>query len=520
MKKIAGLAILAALLGWTITRHTTLYTMPLYDGDGHIHYKQLVEMWEGLKTANPFKLFCFNLNYGTPYFFSALFLAIPGLVVNNSSLFLMGPRLVAALSALGTVILLYKILKHHTPHRFAVVFSGLLCLMPAFWTMTRIFRPDWTLAVAITAFLYFLLRDKGHFGTCFWKGVGCFGLALAIKTQAMMFLPVLLAYGFQQALFYPRIFFKEHLVLSIKRLSKALLMVAGIFIVINPHALHPVGFYGICRRFQLELLQMTPDSPTGTLSFFQRLTIVSENLLSMPVLLAAFCAGVWTLYYCLKKKKNSELCAVILGSIPCFVFLLLLSHKCNWNFLISAIPFLPLYAVMAFNKASHKLQILILTLCVLSGLYTLAPQAKSIFLPDYSQLATQVQSDTDFVIPLLAPYQARLHYIGVSNDVVVDYEKLGLQFRQVRVILGLLEPWQVNPYAHETHWKDLRHIQKKLGLSHISIKPYYPRQALIISKRHPWKKTEDLQALLNNHYEYVLVGQNEHLYVFIHKKTL
>jgi hypothetical protein len=477
-------------------------------------------MWDGIKHLNPFKLFSFNLNYGTPYFIAALILSLPGQILNNDTLFLMGPRLVAALSALGTVYVLYKSLKHYTTENVALTFSFLLCLTPAFWTMTHAFRPDWTLAVSILLCAYYLLKDKGQFTTSFWKGVLCYGVALATKTQAIMFLPIIMAYTFYPFLFEPFHPSKPIILNALKRLIKSLAMIITSFVIINPHVLHPVGLFGVIRRFNLELVQMTPDLGANGLTLTQRLALVSENLVATPLLFVAFLAGIWSLYILWTQKKNPELFAIILGSFPCYIFLLIISHKSNWNFLISAIPFLMFYAITPFNKVSKNLQKTILILCLCSGIYTLAPHAREIFLPNYHHSTALSDENTAFIIPLLQPYHTRIHYIGVSNSAIFDYAQLGIPFRNVRVILGLLDTWQIDPTKHEAHWSGLRKTQKKYGLSRYSIKPYYPRQALIISKDHPSESPQLLPLMLQDQTAYHFLGENKNVYVFIHKKLL
>jgi len=518
-KKLLFLIPFLALL-WTISRHTNIYTLPLYDGDGHTHYKQLIDMWQGIKQLNPFKLFSFNLNYGTPYFFAALLFSLPGQIFHNDALFILGPRLVAALGGLGTVFLSYKILKHQTTHNAALTFAGLLCLMPGFWLMTRQFRPDWVLAFAITAFVYFLLKDKGEFGPSFWKGVLCYGIAIATKTEAITSSPILIAYCFHKVLYDPFLHLKTHLTDALKRFLKALSLLIGVFVLINPHALHPVGLYGIIRRFKLEVLLVTPGSPLRHLSFSERLALISDYLVASPLLIAAFVVGAWSLYSLWSQKKKPELFSVILGSFPCYIFLLIVSKKCNWNFLISAIPLLPLFVVTVFNRATRELQILILSFCVIAGLYTLSPWVENIFIPDFEVMNRPYKENNAFVIPLLKPYQNKLHYIGVSNTVVVDYGDFGLTFPQVRIITGPLDTWHINSSAHEKYWHGLRETQKKFGLSHVSIKPYYPKQALIIAKKHPSSEPNMWQNLLSDKTDYHYLGENQNVYVFVHKKLL
>lgn len=516
LKKGFFLSLLFLLL-WTATRHSLIQTMPLFDGDGHIHYKQLIDMWSGVLTLNPFKLFSFNLNYGTPYFFLALLFSIPGQILHNDFLFLMGPRLIAIFSALGTVYLTFKILQFYLEEKTSLWVASLLCLMPSFWIISRIFRPDWALTFCTSTVVYFLVKDQHHFGRSFWKAIFCFGLAIATKTQAVMFMPIIMAYCGLNLLF------KRPTLEALKTSSLVFLKSCGllflVFFTINPHTLHPVGFYGVIRRFVLELVQLVPN-PAETLTLWERLDLLSSYTFSIPILITALTCSIISCYTLFRKKESPELFAVILGSLPSYIFMFFLCQKFNWNFLLSAIPFLPLYCIVIFKTISKRLSTTLLIGCTLISFVNIYPWKSFIFYPKFEEINIIYTENTSFIIPLLKPYEEKLHYIGVSNSSIFDYKQLNLTFQQVRVMLNLLDTWHINPDAHEQHWRGLRKMQKKFNLTRFSIKPYYPRQAIILSKDHPASNPDLIKNLRENKTDYYLLGENRYVYVFIHKKLL
>ena len=497
-----------------LTNKTDFYTFWYFDYDGYAHYQQLMTMFEGVKTLNPIHLFSFNLNYGAPYFFMCLLAALPGLILGNDALFLIGPRLIGAGSAIASLIFMYKSMCLYLDKKLAFWAILPITLMPGFWIMTQHFRPDWALTGITTACSYYLLKDKLQYKKSYWIGIACFGLALAVKTQTLFFLPILGLAPVMSFLIAPTIAtFKESLIRLIKSVGAVIVM----FFALNPHTLHPIGMYGFTRRFMIELGRMSEGIPV---TFLEKMATINDHIFPSTIYLGLCVLSVILIGYCFREKKNLELIPVVAGAVIAAGYLLFITAKFNWNYIISPSVLLLFGLLMLRPLLTDKKIILIFSLVVLS----IAPMGVQTYLhhagnkPDL-EFAQVVAKNDALVLPLLKGKITSAMHIGCSQQVLFHYNELGLKNQQVHSIFGL-GWWHFRREQHNKRWGMVRRLEKKLGLKTETIKPFHDKKALIMAKSQTIRSSDLEDALFKNETEFQLVGENDLAYVFLHKSLL
>lgn len=508
------LPVLALLMMFVITKKTDFYTFWYFDYDGYAHYQQVMLMFDGLKTLNPIKLFSFNLNYGAPYFFVCLLASLPGLILNNDALFLVGPRCVAAAAALFTVWFLFKSFCLYMKPKFAFISILPLVLMPGFWIKIQYFRPDWVLTGLTLGCAYFLLKDKLLYRSSFWKGIVFFGLALSTKTQTVFFLPILGLAPIMPALLNPNwINIKS----SAWRLLKSVGLVSSIFFVLNPHTLHPIGMYGFTRRFGIELARM---SETKQNFIMHKIMLINEFIFPSTLFIALVSLSAVLVWWCIKEKKHQELIPILCGGLIATGYMMFISTKFNWNFMIAPCVLLLFGIIYLRYNLPDKQLILILALVSIA----MFPKAVSTFTfyagnePDNTNAAI-VKHNDDLVLPLLKGKITSDMHIGCSQQILFHYNELGLKNNQVHPIFGL-GWWHFRQDAHDERWGTVRRLEKKLNMPYGSVKPFTEKKALIIAKVQVIRSQDLEDALFNNETEFQLIGENDKAYVFLHKSLL
>jgi hypothetical protein len=497
------LLVLGCAFAYSNSLNLEFYYLAFHDGDGFVHYRQLMTMFEGLKEFDPIKLLSFNLNYGFLYFFGNLVFCIPALLMKNMSLFVWIPRMIGSVFGLVSLVYSIRIFRLYIGRSMSILFGGLMVVMPAFWVASKWFRPDWVLTAILMAALYYWMRDNMGLKRDFWISVGLMGLALSIKTQALTFLPIYVC-----SIFYPewtRLDFSkfwEHL----KVFAKFILSLIGIFILANPYVLHPVGFYAVFRRFWLQMTYMVTDAyiPEPT-PFAHRFDEMGLYFFTKAGLIIIVLGSIWYLVRCFFQKKDSVFAVISVYILANLANLMLLSQFFNWNHLIPvmAMSIFLLIPILQQVDAKRQIRIGLILLAILLAFQ--APAIGAVFKPMVITSDARVAENEKLVIKTLRGKIPAEAHILAHPKIHFNYEKLDLLYPRVHLIWGGLYPDHLHAAAFAEKWK---HVDLKKH----KVKAFYPKKYVIIKK--VMEDTIVLNNLISGKLAYVLIAENDDIAIY------
>jgi len=224
--------------------------------------------------------------------------------------------------------------------------------------------------------------------------------------------------------------------------------------------------------------------------------------------------------WCIREKKHQELIPVVSGGLIATFYMMFISTKFNWNFMIAPSVLLLFGFLFLRQHLTDKKLVLILTLISVA----MFPKAASTFTyyagnePDRIN-AGIVHYNDELVLPLLKGKITSDMHIGCSQQILFHYNELGLKNNQVHPIFGL-GWWHFRRDAHDDRWGMVRRLEKKLNMPYGSVKPFTEKKALIIAKVQTIRSQDLETALFKNETEFQLVGENDKAYVFLHKSLL
>ncbi|RAP39179.1 hypothetical protein DID80_00005 [Candidatus Marinamargulisbacteria bacterium SCGC AAA071-K20] len=408
-----------------------------YHSDSAIHFHQLITMFEGFKTLNLVKMLTFNLNNGYIYFLTHLVFALPALISEDVNLLVLITRWVTTWFALGSVVVLYSLSRKSLSQLSAIVICSLVVVQPMFFIASEWFRPDWALGFVLLLSIWFFHKDNQLFSRSFFIGSILLGVAVSIKTQAITFLPLLFFYCY----FGPLLRLN---VGGLKRMSKKFLqafaLLTSTFILLTPYVLHPVGFYGITRRFFREMSFMSTNTFTDvSMPFIERIDLINRHF--TPSFVFVFILGlvVLSLYQAIKNRKTLESHSILFISISSVIiinllYLLLISKKLNPNFLMPVFMSYPLVLLGLCKNWSILKRVMIVTLLLFSACLSLSSEARTLFIkqelskrPDNLRRQNFILSSiknantTEPIHLLMSPSIAfQVHYLPLIRDMMIS----------------------------------------------------------------------------------------------------
>ena len=136
----------------------------------------------------------FSNFYGSLFSITQQIFGLPGSLLGDRPLFYVGQRAIGALSAYAVLTLLVAAFRRPGErlnlHQLLVAFFFMS--MPAFWSEASIGRPDWPMALLVILSTLVVIRKNHDKEASLLQGTFLFSAALAIKLQALTFLPILL----------------------------------------------------------------------------------------------------------------------------------------------------------------------------------------------------------------------------------------------------------------------------------------------------------------------------------------
>lgn len=191
----------------------TLWVSSMHVGSEYLRYRHVDEIViaEGIYR---YPGLAFSNFYGSLFSLIQQIFGLPGSLLGERSLFYFGQRAIGALSAYAVLTLLVASLR--SPGRRLnvqqLLFACFFMSMPAFWSEASVGRPDWPMTLLVILSTLLVSRGSHEKEAKLLQGTFLFSAALAIKIQALTFLPILLAataiYCFKRKSFEWRMLFR------------------------------------------------------------------------------------------------------------------------------------------------------------------------------------------------------------------------------------------------------------------------------------------------------------------------
>lgn len=521
-----SLSLFFALLCWSVSDNLYFFHLGTIDGDGLTHYHQLKVMLEGIQTVNLIDIFTFNLNYGFFYFVLNLIVSLPAILFNQLELYVFLPRAFHAVFATGSIGFVYAtIYRRSKQPNHALILSILIATMPIFWTLPTIFRPDWFMTFWLTGAVYYFYKDSFSFSRDFTKACIFTGIAIAAKTQALVFYPFVGVYLLIPFIHAPSI---PSLYAFFRHLARFSALHIATFFILNPHALHPIGLYAIWRRFYLEMRiknNATSLSNIGEVvegarstSLSLRLETLSSHIVHWPMIILLVITLIVSMRILYLRKKDVTACLSVY-LIVYFSYLLFYTNVPNSNFYICGIVFAPILFDDYFRHKHLSIRYVILSIIIAFNLSNIVNTPTIYTHTDYLQSHPEAVKNEAFILEMLTPIIQPGDHILTQPSIGFNFQTLSLTHRHIHYIWGTLTPQHILPSGFKKKWESLEKLQSKFAKTLPKIRHFKPKKIIILSK-----KTNDIHPSLRNEKGikgYRLLGENTDISIFIkHSKTL
>ncbi|MBM3886938.1 hypothetical protein FJ364_03310 [Candidatus Dependentiae bacterium] len=139
---------------------------------------------------------CYSFGYGIVYWIILFFATLPGFLLDNQRLIVLGGRFVSLFFSLGTFFLVYVTIKNLFKKDDLIVLLSLVPSLLSFqlFTFQTIVHPETVYIFFIFLALFFLQKDKGAFGSYFLLACSSWTLSLSAKVLAIFSAPIFLIY--------------------------------------------------------------------------------------------------------------------------------------------------------------------------------------------------------------------------------------------------------------------------------------------------------------------------------------
>ena len=503
--------LLACLLSWHASINASFVFLNKLDGDGLVHMKQLLTVFEGICSADIIKAYSFNLNTGALYFFSHVLLGLPILLSKSSDALVYIPRLVNAVCAMAVIGFSYHIYKRYLSTGLAVLLSAFPLILPQFWKSMHFFKADLMMAAFLSASLYFLFKDERQFQKYFWIAITCFSFALGAKTQALVFYPLVFLYCFYDVLFR---FELSLLKPSLMRFAKSIGLNLLIFVGINPFILHPVGFYAFFRRFFWQV----QANHSSIYTEFIPLTVRFERLTReyLPLLLSAL--ALLLIVYSLSKlfQKNSSFLQQMLGFVAFYsvlntAYLVFISFFMDANWLLSYYFFLPFLAIPFLKKLEQK-KALALVLGVFAVQLLLQHNAMLRYFSQHPILTDhQAKATINLIHNSIGDALHDDTYVLMDNRLSFNFFKYGLSYNNVIYTTTGLQDYHIYEEAFREKWK-------AIDLDKVKARVFYKKDFILLKKNEKNGNLALYEALITEQLQYKVIAENRDILILALKR--
>jgi hypothetical protein len=367
-------------------------------------------------------------NYGFLYFFFNYVLSSIFFFLNNIELTILVPRLISSVSAIISLVFLFKILKNNQPKKNVPLVLLFIISMPAFWINATIFHPDWLFVCMLIISIYYLNIDDFKISKNYWIAIVFFSISFSIKIQVIIFFPILLIYQI--------IAIKSNFRKGIKLILFSFFIIFLFRLTTNPYLLHPEGFNAFISGFKADMLSnKTNHGQGGTISLFNKIEMINKNYFNFIILFIACITSLYSVFNLLKSKNQKLISILAVSFLLALIYLLFFVNK-SWQHYYLGVILLAIINVENFiSRYLKRYYTLLFSLFILS---------QSLNYSVYTTLVKNVFKSEDGIIPfrniplLLEKKVSPKSNILIAGEASFNFEKLGLSYENIHLVYSQL----------------------------------------------------------------------------------
>ncbi len=205
--------------------------------DEYAFHGSLLRVYEGLISFDLKKIFSHGFySYGSTFFILNGLSAFPWLGETGSSFAIIVPRVITTIFMAVSLFIMTKLVEQFHNNIFEKILALLFVIaMPGIWVNAMWFHPDYMMTAFLMASMYMLFRSNEIGDRYYWLSVLFWGIAVAVKVQAITFAPVLI----WSVLIMIRN--KSGSEQFVQILAASFVSIVIIFVILNPYVIHPKG---------------------------------------------------------------------------------------------------------------------------------------------------------------------------------------------------------------------------------------------------------------------------------------
>ena len=205
--------------------------------DEYAFHGSLLRVYEGLISFDLKKIFSHGFySYGSTFFILNGLAAFPWLGETGSSFAIIVPRVITTIFMAASLFIMTKLVEQFHNNIFEKILALLFVIaMPGIWVNAMWFHPDYMMTAFLMASMYMLFRSNEIGDRYYWLSVLFWGIAVAVKVQAITFAPVLI----WSVLIMIRN--KSGSEQFVQILAASFVSIVIIFVILNPYVIHPKG---------------------------------------------------------------------------------------------------------------------------------------------------------------------------------------------------------------------------------------------------------------------------------------
>jgi hypothetical protein len=205
--------------------------------DEYAFHGSILRVYEGLISFDLKKIFSHGFySYGSTFFILNGLAAFPWLGETGSSFAIIVPRVITTIFMAVTLFIMTKLVEQFHKNIFEKILALLFVIaMPGIWVNAMWFHPDYMMTAFLMASMYMLFRSNEIGDRYYWLSVLFWGIAVAVKVQAITFAPVLI---WSVLIMIRNKSGSEHFV---QILAASFVSIVIIFVILNPYVIHPKG---------------------------------------------------------------------------------------------------------------------------------------------------------------------------------------------------------------------------------------------------------------------------------------
>jgi len=423
--------------------------------DEYAFHGSLLRMHAGILNLSLRGIFDFSQYlYGFPFFMLNEIVTFPFLFEAGNKYAVFLPRVLTSIFAIMCLYILDKVIEKEGASRLERVFVSIVVvswygfLMNATWM-----HPDFMMSAFLLLSFYMLLSADSN-KKIYWLSVAMWGIAITVKFQAITYAPVVI-------IFFLIVLRKGDLsaVQAIKNGFASILAILIIYLVLNPHVIHPEG----AKAWWNDLVANVESNKTnfgwiGNVSLIQKMTDAVEQYYPYPLylLFLAYSAYVVVRDWVAKRLTSAFLSAsfVIANSIYLLLFVNKSAGQYYLPVMLFSIPVIYDFILSFTNRLPNGKtmgRVLLITGVVVLNI---SVTAKPIALKIVARMNNQV-TDREGLYPtryedaianlyeirdLIQPYYKRMDVILVSPYINFPIEHMRLKYDEVHTIYGPLDP--------------------------------------------------------------------------------